>query len=227
MYLQVNYFLTMRYNIRIIWWVKFMNTSQIKRARGRPSAFDYDEALDKALRVFWLRGYEGASMAELTDAMGINRPSIYAAYGNKEDLFSKALSRYMAGPVAYVAEAMSEPTAKQVAQKFLTKSAEFLSNKSNPRGCMIAIGTLFSGEGSEKIQRELNSYRQGYERVLRERFDLAKSQNDLPQAVNTATLAKYIATVHQGMSVQSTIGATKEELLAVVDQALNNWPSAT
>lgn len=198
--------------------------TQTKRPRGRPSAFDYDGALEKALEVFWLRGYEGASMAELTEAMGINRPSIYAAYGNKEALFSKALARYMAGPVAYVAEAMQESTAKLVAEKFLTKSVEFLSNNHNPRGCMIAIGSLFSGAGSEQVQRELISYRKGYENALRERFDLAKSQNDLPQNVDTATLAKYIATVHQGISVQATNGATKEELLAVVQQALNNWP---
>jgi AcrR family transcriptional regulator len=204
-----------------------MSTTQMKRPRGRPSAFNYEETLEKALKVFWLRGYEGASMAELTDAMGINRPSIYAAYGNKEELFSKALTRYMAGPVSYVAEAMQEPTAKQVAEKLLTKSAEFLSNERNPRGCMIAIGTLFAGEGSEQVQRELISYRQGYEKALRERFDLAKSQNDLPQVVNTAALAKYIATVHQGMSVQSASGATKEELLAIAQQALKTWPSVS
>jgi AcrR family transcriptional regulator len=202
-----------------------MSTIKIQRPRGRPSAFDYDEALEKALRVFWSRGYEGASMAELTEAMGINRPSIYAAYGNKEELFSKALSRYLTGPAAYVAEAMKESTARQVAEKFLTQSAEFLSNEHNPRGCMIAIGTLFSGEGSERVQRELIAYRQGYENALKERFDLAKLQNDLPQNANTAALAKYIATVHQGMSVQATSGATKEELLEVAQQALNHWPS--
>lgn len=202
-----------------------MSTTQVKKPRGRPSAFDYEDTLEKALRVFWMRGYEGASMAELSEAMGINRPSIYAAYGNKEELFSKALSRYMAGPVAYVAEAMQQPTAKQVAEKFLTKSAELLCNEHNPRGCMIAIGSLFSGEGSEQVQHELVAYRQGYENLLSKRFDLAKSQNDLSQNVNTATLAKYIATIHQGMSVQSTNGATKEELLAVVQLALNNWPT--
>jgi len=164
-------------------------------------------------------------MAELSETMGINRPSIYAAYGNKEELFSKALARYMAGRVAYVAEAMQQPTAKQAAEKFLTRSAEFLSNQHNPRGCMIAIGSLFSGEGSEQVQRQLVAYRQGYEKLLCERFDLAKSQNDLPQNVNTAALAKYIATVHQGMSVQATSGATEEELLAIVQLALNNWPA--
>lgn len=199
--------------------------TQTKRPRGRPSVFDYEDALEKALGVFWSRGYEGASMAELSEAMGINRPSIYATYGNKEALLSKALSKYMAGPVAYVAEAMQEPTAKQVAEKFLVKSAEFLLNEHNPRGCMIAIGTLFAGEGSEQVQRELIAYRQGYENALRERFDLAKSQNDLPQNTNTAALAKYIATVHQGMSVQAISGATKEALLAVAQQALNNWPT--
>jgi len=202
-----------------------MSTTDTKKPRGRPSAFDYEDALEKALRVFWTRGYEGASMAELSETMGINRPSIYAAYGNKEELFSKALARYMAGRVAYVAEAMQQPTAKQAAEKFLTRSAEFLSNQHNPRGCMIAIGSLFSGEGSEQVQRQLVAYRQGYEKLLCERFDLAKSQNDLPQNVNTAALAKYIATVHQGMSVQATSGATEEELLAIVQLALNNWPA--
>jgi len=202
-----------------------MSTTQTKKPRGRPSAFDYEEALEKALRVFWTRGYEGASMAELSETMGINRPSIYAAYGNKEELFSKALTRYMAGPVAYVAEAMQQPTAKQAAERFLTRSAEFLSNKHHPRGCMIAIGSLFAGEGSEQVQHQLVAYRQGYEHLLSERFALAKSQNDLPQNVNAVALAKYIATVHQGMSVQATSGATEEELLAVVQLALNNWPA--
>lgn len=203
-----------------------MDTVEKKRTRGRPSVFDYDEVLEKALKVFWLRGYEGASMAELTAAMGINRPSIYAAYGNKEELFGKVLSKYLAGPVAYVIEAMNEPTAKQVAQKFLTKSVESLTNECNPRGCMIAIGALFSGEGSEQVQRELISCRQRYENALKERFDLAKSQNDLPHTVNTSALAKYIATVHQGLSVQATNGATKEELLEVVKLTLEKWPAS-
>jgi len=203
-----------------------MNTNKMKKTRGRPSEFDYDEALEKALEVFWSKGYEGASMSELTEAMGINRPSIYAAYGNKEELFSKVLNRYLAGPVAYVAEAMQEPTAKQVAEKFLTESAGFLTNKSNPRGCMIAVGALFSGEGAEQIKRQLITYRHGYENALKERFNLAKSENDLPQTVCTSALAKYIATIHQGMSVQAASGATKEALIEVIQMALKSWPSA-
>lgn len=196
-----------------------------KRPRGRPSVFDHEEALDKALQVFWSRGYEGASMAELSEAMGINRPSIYAAYGNKEELFRKALTKYMAGPTAYVAEVMKEPTAKRVAERLLTKSVDFLTNRDRPRGCMIAVGTLFCGEDSEPIQATLIAYRQDYENALRARFDLAKSQNDLPQNADTAVLAKYLATVHQGLSVQARSGATKDELLAVVEQALQSWPT--
>ncbi|GBG12671.1 TetR family transcriptional regulator [Novimethylophilus kurashikiensis] len=202
-----------------------MNISEPKKPRGRPSAFNYDEALQKALMVFWSRGYEGASMAELTEAMGINRPSIYAAYGNKEELFCKALEKYMVGPTAYVAAAMREPTARQVVEAFLTKSAEFLADENTPRGCMIAIGSLFSGADADQVKQALIAYRRGYETALKERFDLAKSQNDLHKSVNTADLAKYVATVHQGMSVQATGDATKEELLAVVHQALKNWPT--
>jgi len=203
-----------------------MNTTELKRQRGRPIAFDHEQALEKALRVFWSRGYEGASMAELTDAMDINRPSIYAAFGNKEELFRKALGKYLAGPVAYVAEAMKAPTARAAVEKFLTKSAEFLTDQNNPGGCMVVQGALTCGQGSELIRQELIVYRKGYEDALRQRLELAQQQSDLPQDVNAAELAKYIATIHQGMSVQATSGASREELLAVVQQALKSWPAS-
>jgi AcrR family transcriptional regulator len=203
-----------------------MSTAKPTKQRGRPPAFDHEEALDKALQVFWLRGYEGASMAELTEALGINRPSIYAAFGNKEELFRKALGKYLAGPVAYVAEAMNEPTSRQVVEKFLTKSAELLTNPNNPRGCMIVQGALSCGQGSELIQRELIAHRKGYENALRQRFELAQKQGDLPDSVNVSDLATYVATIHQGMSVQATSGAPIEDLMAVVEIALKNWPAS-
>lgn len=204
-----------------------MSTTKPNKQRGRPPAFDHDEALEKALRVFWLRGYEGASMAELTEALGINRPSIYAAFGNKEELFRKALGKYLAGPVAYVSVAMKEPTSRQVVEKFLTKSAEFLTNPNTPRGCMIVQGALSCGQGSELIQRELITYRKSYEDALMQRFKLAQSQGDLPNGINASHLAKYIATIHQGMSIQATSGATIEELMTVVQVALKNWPASS
>jgi len=201
-----------------------MNTTVLKRPRGRPTNFDHEEALEKALHVFWARGYEGASMAELTDALGINKPSIYAAFGNKEELFRKALARYTSGPAAFVREAMKEPTVRQVVEKFLLLAVDFFSDRSTPNGCMIVQAALTGGQGSSEIQQELIAYRKNFETSFRERFDLAKEQGDLPQHVNTKQLAKYIATIHQGMSVQATSGATREELSAIVEMALKNWP---
>jgi AcrR family transcriptional regulator len=203
-----------------------MSTPKPNRQRGRPPAFDHEEALEKALRVFWLRGFEGASMAELTEALGINRPSIYAAFGNKEALFRKALGKYLAGPVAYVAEAMKEQTSRQVVEQLLTKSAELLTNPNNPRGCMIVQGALSCGQDSELIQQELISYRKKFEDALRQRFELAQRQGDLPDSINASDLAKYVATIHQGMSVQATSGATIEELMTVIRVALKSWPAS-
>jgi AcrR family transcriptional regulator len=195
------------------------------KPRGRPLAFNQDEALDKALRIFWSRGYEGASMAELTEALGINKPSIYAAFGNKEELFRKALVRYATGPAAFVGESMREPTTRLVVEKFLTKAVDFFSDKSTPNGCMIVQGALTCGQGSSNIQQELVAYRNSLETTLTKRFELAKTQGDLPPDTNVKQLAKYIATIHQGMSVQATSGATKEELLAIVEIALKNLPT--
>ncbi len=197
----------------------------LKKARGRPLAFNQDEVLDKALNVFWSRGYEGASMAELSEALGINKPSIYAAFGNKESLFRKALERYNSGPVAFVGEAMKAPTAQQAVEKLLTQAADLFSDETTPNGCMIVQGALTCGQSAHPIQQELIAYRGNFEDMLTQRFDLAKKQGDLPSNVNSKQLAKYIATIHQGMSVQATSGATRQELLAVVKMAMKNWPS--
>ncbi len=200
-------------------------TKKSAKPRGRPLAFNQEEALDKALKVFWARGYEGASMSELTETLGINKPSIYAAFGNKEELFRKALARYTSGPAAFVKEAMKEPTARQVATKFLTNAAEFLTNQDNPRGCLVVQGALTCGAGAAVIQQELIAHRKSYEDALAQRFELAKTQDDLPVHVCAAVLAKYLTTIHQGMSVQAISGATKDELLAIAEIALKNWPT--
>jgi AcrR family transcriptional regulator len=201
-----------------------MNTAILKRPRGRPTNFNHDEALEKALQVFWARGYEGASMAELTETLGINKPSIYAAFGNKEELFRKALARYATGPAAFVGEAMKEPSARLVVEKFLMQAVDFFCDKSTPNGCMIVQGALTCGQSSSAIQQELIAYRSSIETTLTKRFELAKIQGDLPPDLNTKQLAKYIATIHQGMSVQATSGATRQELIAIVEIALKNLP---
>ncbi len=199
-------------------------TTDMKKSRGRPRVFDVDEALEKALRIFWARGYEGASLAELTETLGINKPSLYAAFGNKEELFEKALIRYASGPVAFVSDAVKEPTARNVAEAVLYKAAEFLTDPSHPLGCMIVQGALSSGESAELVRNILIKYRSSYENLLAERFKKAKNDGDLSNDDNPKDLAKYLATLHQGMSVQATSGATKDELLKIADLALKVWP---
>lgn len=196
----------------------------LKKSRGRPRVFDMDEALEKALKIFWEKGYEGASLAELTDTLGINKPSLYAAFGNKEELFNKALLKYATSRVAFVKDAIEEPSAYKVAKAFLVKAAEFLTDSQHPKGCMIVQGALSSGESAEVVRNVLIKYRASYENLLAERFMKAKVEGDLPIDANPKDLAKYLATLHQGMSVQATSGASKEALLEMVNLALNAWP---
>jgi len=200
-------------------------SADIKKTRGRPRVFDKDEALDKALKVFWQRGYDGASLAELIEALSINKPSLYAAFGNKEELFQQALARYLAGPAAFVTEAVAAPTARAVAERFLMKAAEFLTSNQHPKGCMIVQGALSCGQGAEEVKAQLIQYRMHYETRLAERFKQAQVDGDLSPALSAEDLAKYLATLHQGMSVQATNGATQEELVSMLKLALMSWPS--
>src|SRR5271165_4690093 len=114
---------------------------------GRTRQFDVDEALDRALEVFWARGYEGATLPDLTSAMGINRPSLYAAFGNKEELFRKVLDRYAKGPACYLREALEEPRARGVAERLLNGTIDAVTDRKNPRGCLMVQGALACGEG--------------------------------------------------------------------------------
>src|SRR4051812_21366670 len=129
------------------------------KTRGRPRGFDVDRALDRALELFWRKGYEGTSLPDLTGAMGINRPSLYAAFGNKEQLFRKALDRYAEGPAAYVREALDEPTARAVAERLLGGTADLLTDPRHPGGCLTVQGALACGEAAESVRRELAARR--------------------------------------------------------------------
>lgn len=201
-----------------------MSTPSIPATRGRPRAFDPDVALDIALRIFWEKGYEGTSMADLTEGMGINKPSLYAAFGNKENLFRKALERYQEGSAGFIAEAVSAPTAREVVQQFLTNAAKALTNPDGPRGCLVVQSALSCGDAATPVKQTLISCRKDYEARLAERFKRARAAGDLPESLKPADLARYVATVHQGMAVQAAGGATRKELQGVVDTVLKAWP---
>lgn len=194
-------------------------------AKGRPRNFDADVALDKALMVFWQRGFEGTSLSDLTEAMGINRPSLYAAFGNKETLFRRALDRYAeTGPGAVMRCALKEPTARRVIERLLRGTAEGLTDPCHPAGCLAVQGALSCGEAALSIKRELCTRRAAGEAELRERLIRAKEEGDLPAESDPATLARYVATVLQGMSVQASSGASRADLLAVTDMVLKTLP---
>lgn len=198
--------------------------ADVLKRRGRPPAFNYEQALEKAMETFWRFGYEGTSMAALIQAMEMNKPSIYAAFGNKEALFNQVLDKYVSGPSAFVKDALAEPTSYLVAKKFLTNAVELLTQYQHPRGCMIVQGALTCGPEAEMMQKKLIAYREKLEESFKKRFDLAKSNGDLPEATNTAALAKYVTTIHQGISVQASSGASKSSLMGIIDIAMQNWP---
>src|SRR5207253_7069395 len=142
---------------------------------GRPRSFDLDKALDAALQVFWRKGYEGASLSDLTAAMGINRPSLYAAFGNKEALFRRALDRYAAGPAVYVRKALEEPTARAVAERLLGGAVDLVTDPRNPGGCLLVQGALVCGDATESVRRELAARRVAGETAIGERFKRARA----------------------------------------------------
>jgi AcrR family transcriptional regulator len=191
---------------------------------GRPREFDADKALGRALQVFWRKGYEGASLPDLTAAMGISRPSLYAAFGNKEALFRKALDSYAGGPACYVREALHEPTARAVVERLLRGAVELQTDKRNPPGCLMVQGALACGEAANPIRQELISRRAAGEAALRQRFERARSDGELPADSDPADLARYFTTVVYGMAVQAAGGASREELRRVAQAALRAWP---
>jgi AcrR family transcriptional regulator len=192
--------------------------------KGRPREFDVDEALSAALRVFWSKGYEGTSLTDLTDAMGITRPSLYAAFGNKEELFRKALDLYEREKMAYVGEALLAPSARGVVEHMLAGALEMLTGECEPRGCMRVISSVACGAGAESIRKEVVARRNSSHRALVERFERAKAEGDLLPDTDPDALANYLGAIFQGMSIQASAGATREELRAIGDMVLANWP---
>ena len=176
------------------------------------------------MQVFWQKGYEGASLAELTESMGVNRPSLYAAFGRKEELFRKVLDRYDAGPSSFVREAMEEPTARAVVSSLLHGAVEMHTDPRTPPGCLMVHGALSCGAGADSVRRELNSRRAAAETTLRRRLARAKAEGDLPADASPADLARYVMTIVRGMAVQAAGGASRAQLLRVVRTALTAWP---
>jgi AcrR family transcriptional regulator len=199
-----------------------MQRKKVTLARGRPRAFDAGKALNRAMHVFWRKGYLGTSLSDLTDAMGINRPSIYAAFGNKESLFRKALEHYSKGPSAYLSEALLAPNARAVVERMLHGVVNLLTGPQNPKTCLWVHGALSCGDNP--LREEFAAQRVAGLAGFRNRLQRAIAEGDLPSDADADALARYVQTVNFGLTVQGSTGATRKELLRIVEIALQAWP---
>ncbi|WP_323748094.1 TetR/AcrR family transcriptional regulator [Catenulispora rubra] len=197
-----------------------MNAADDRRGRGRPRGFEEDEVLDRAIRVFWEHGYEGASMSDLTAAMGINKPSLYAVFGSKEELFRRAVVRYRDTYVAYAPATLDEPTAYGVVERYLRAAVNALTGGDHPPGCLSIQGGLSCAPGNSGVSEFLAEFRAVFEDALAKRLARAEREGDLVAGTDTAALARFVVTLGQGLAVHAAAGAGCEGLQASVDVAL-------
>jgi AcrR family transcriptional regulator len=194
--------------------------------RGRPRGFDRDLALAKAMEVFWARGYEGASMADLTAAMGISSPSLYAAFGCKEALFREALRLYAATESDGIWGGVeTAPTARAGFESFLYATAQVFTRPGKPTGCLVVLSGLNASELNQTVREELVRGRAGMADGLEARLKRGQRDGDVPAGADTRAIAAYFATVQQGMSIQARDGATRATLEAIARVALSGWAS--
>lgn len=191
---------------------------------GRQREFDVEKALDAALCVFWRKGYEGASYADLTEATGVERPALYSAFGNKEALFRKALDRYYQRYLDFIPKALQLPTSREVAAHILHSSIDLNTRYPSHTGCLGINGALAGSDESEPVRQALIDARAQGEAQLRERFERAKADGDLPEAAKPDALAAFVMAVSHGMAVQAKAGFSRGILEAVAEQALSTWP---
>jgi len=193
------------------------------KPRGRPRSFDRDEALERAMEVFWKRGFEGASLNDLTDAMGINPPSLYAAFGDKEHLFLEAVERYQAKRDDECPYA-DAPTAREAIEQLLTYAATESTRTSNPRGCLMVMAATTSSASSPRLQAALAQRRAESRTCLKARIDRGLAESELPRGTDTAALADFYHAIVAGMSLQARDDASRKSLLAIVKAAMHAWP---
>jgi AcrR family transcriptional regulator len=194
-------------------------------ALGRPRSFDPDKALDRAMFVFWRKGYEGTSLSDLTRAMRINAPSLYAAFGNKDALFGKVIDRYIAGPGSFIPKALDASTARGMVEHLLKGVVDLQVAKGHPGGCLLVRGAMAAGTKAGRMRKVVISRLAMAEGAIRKRLERAKADGDLPPHANPTDLARFIMAVLDGIAVAGATGAGPKQLKKIADVALRAWPS--
>jgi AcrR family transcriptional regulator len=196
-----------------------------RRKTGRPLSFDRGAALEQAMLLFWRHGYEATSLAELTKAMGVTSPSIYAAYGDKKGLFREAVARYLAQPLPPAEMVAQAETATAAARWLLEGAAAMFSGEATPAGCLLASSAIAVSAEAEDLRRELAEIRLGVEAALRDKIIADVARGLLPSDTDAETLAAYVTSVIQGLSTLARDGARREKLMKVARFALLALPA--
>jgi AcrR family transcriptional regulator len=190
--------------------------------RGRPRAFDRETALRQAMTLFWERGYEGTSLSDLTSVMNINRPSLYAAFGNKEELFREAVALYdRDSPTARALR--EEPTARAAIEAMLRDNADAYTAPGNPPGCMVVLAATLCAPENEPVRRTLAESRLNTAKAIKARLKRAAVAGELPVGADLNGIAEFYATVLHGLSIQARDGASRKALNGVVTHAMSAW----
>ena len=196
--------------------------------RGRPRSFDRDEALERAMRVFWERGYEGTSISDLLQAMGISPPSLYAAFRSKENLFREAVARYERIEGEVTARALTdEPTARAAIEVMLRGNADAYADPAKPSGCMTVLTATVGMPVHAPVRDFLRELRLRSQDAIQHRLECGIAEGDLPSGVDTAALAMFYTSVLEGLSIKARDGARREDLHQVIDCAMAAWDVLT
>lgn len=176
---------------------------------GRPRTFDEDEALERAVEVFWRQGYEGTSITDLTTAMGVNKPSLYAVYGGKADLFRRVVAHYAQHDMAYAQAALEEPTALDVVRRFLQDNVIALTQEGKPKGCLSIQGGVSCSTGNQDVSQFLAASRLAGEKAFADRFRTAPGR---PATTDPDTLARLLMTISEGQAIHAAAGVPRADL---------------
>jgi len=189
---------------------------------GRPIGFDKDAALEAAMLLFWERGFEGTSMADLTQAMGLSPSSIYAAFGDKHALFSRAVKRYLDTRAQYAAEALEQPTLEKVIRALFDSTVAFLTTPGHPSSCMTLVGAMGCSVAATPAKDLLTEIRKQNEVAIRQRLLEARKSGELSWDINVSDYTRYLSSILAGLSVQAANGSTKAELKRTAQLALRH-----
>lgn len=195
--------------------------------RGRPREFDADQALDRAIDVFWRQGYDGTSMSDLTESMGLGAPSIYAAFGNKRELFNKVMDRYMHTRLIRRAEALSLDDPVEASRRYLEGVVRDGTMPDHPKGCLMVGGALVCSNTHRDVADQLTTLRTDVRNDLQQLFTRVAKAGRLPADTDAVTLGAYVATVAEGICVEAAGGASRQSLMKIVDVALSALPTPT